>query len=98
MNFQLRLLKLIGRISRHTEAAQAALQVLTVKRHSELTVYLHGDRLSWVREGDASEWRDFLKWYFGRPQSSVFVMAHTGGCQMFQRSDIRRYEIRTILR
>lgn len=39
-------------------------------------------------------WRDFLRWYHGRPQSSAYVMRLRDGADMIRREDIRAYSIR----
>lgn len=38
-------------------------------------------------------WRDFYKWYFGRPQSQNFVVRFTKGQTMIRRNDIRSFTI-----
>lgn len=65
--------------------------------YSELGVRFYNGGVSyWTCAPVAREecpWRDFLKWYHGRPQSESYVMRYKDGCAMFNRKDVRSYSI-----
>lgn len=69
-----------------------------MEKWCELTVHFYGGHdMSWIAvpwEHDFAAWRDFQKWYHGRPQSDCYVMWFKSGHQMFRRVDIRAYSIR----
>ena len=70
-----------------------------VERYRTLRVHFYpGGYTSWEAWRDdggepVEAFRDFLRWYHGRPQSDCFVMRGKGFEQMFRRCDIRSYEI-----
>lgn len=104
------ILDAIRRIGKRTERdlAFAGAMVGSVQAMSKLFPVMEGystlwvtfytnDWQSWVCAPVAREacpWRDFLKWYHGRPQSASYVMRHTNGQTMFNRKDVRGYEIK----
>lgn len=106
MTFQGLLDKVLKRTSR--DIAFAGAMVGSVSAMSKLfpvmegystlyVTYRDGRWHSWVVSPVKREdcyWRDFLKWYHGRPQSGCYVMRLSDGCEMFLRADIRSYSIK----
>ena len=70
----------------------------TVEHYSTLkVVFYNGSWNSWDCTADGplrDPWRDFLRWYHGRPQSAYYVMRHHEGSNMFRRCDLLAYDIR----
>ena len=66
---------------------------------SRLTIkFKDNSVLSWTCSttdnfAQSNSWRNFYKWYFGRPQSKYFVMHHAKGQTMFKREDIRLFAV-----
>ena len=42
---------------------------------------------------DMAHWKDFYKWYFGRPQSNYYRFSHAAGELVLQRKSIASFEI-----
>lgn len=105
MDFNELLNKVIRRTERNVAVAGAMVgsvnamaKLFPVMEHySTLAVVFYGGRWqSWgcvAAEPPRDPWRDFLKWYHGRPQSECYVMEHREGCNMFRRADIQVYSI-----
>lgn len=106
MDFKKTLSKLLKRTESNVALAGAMVgSVAAVSRlfppiehYSTLQVtYYGGSWQTWTatsKEPLSGYWRDFLKWYHGRPQSESYVMRNREGCDMFRRCDVRSYVIR----
>lgn len=68
-----------------------------MEKWTKLNVYFNdGNGLAWLNapwNPNVPAWRDFIKWYHGRPQSECYVMYTDDGLRMFLRKDIRGYQI-----
>jgi hypothetical protein len=68
-----------------------------VKPYTQLRLhYPNGRTVDWsVQPWDGKEdpWRNFLRWFHGRPQSQTFVMLHKNGQTGIIRSNIQMYDI-----
>lgn len=75
-----------------------ALEVLLPQTESfgRLTVHFYGGGVRWWEwtpcPKGGTPWREFLRWYHGRPQSDSYVQPHTEGSTMIRRRDIMSYE------
>lgn len=100
-DFRKMLDKIIGRTDKHVAAATRLIKAITFVRVQHLYVYFkRGKPYSWTARGMAdgeNGWRDFQKWFHGRPQSSSFVIRHSEGLHCILRSEITGYEIRNEL-
>jgi hypothetical protein len=68
-----------------------------IEKYGRLTVYFYGGGNVWWEwtpcKKHSNPWRNFTKWYHGRPQSESYVMTASDGASfMFRRSDIRSYQ------
>lgn len=105
MNIQSMLSKLTRRLERDVAVAGAmvgsvaAMQKLfpRMEGYCRLTVSFYQGGSHWWEYSPCARpvapWRDFQKWYHGRPQSVAYVMASRDGSTMFQRKDIATYSI-----
>lgn len=74
-------------------------KVLKVIRSTTLTItMIDGSKQSWTAEPYAGTsrveaWKDFYRWYFGRPASSTYIQRYKDGETMIRREDIRLFNV-----
>lgn len=102
-----RVLKLTGRdlAMAHTSIAVAsAIAAIAPKppqkeKFNRLTITFNDGAVYWAEgNGDdtpqsVSYWRNFLRWFHGKPDSPHYVQVVEGGARMIRRVDIRTYDI-----
>jgi hypothetical protein len=91
--------RLLSRIFKMPEIKVPEYQTMVIQK---IVIELSNrQKLEWwieTPEGDepSCPWRDFYKWYFGRPQSKSYVQHLRNGNRMITRDSIYSFETRVV--